>query len=316
LYFDVLLAEEAARLNEESVRRVRQALEETQAMQRAGLVGDYDVLRLEVELANLEPALRRALNDAEAARRALAVELALDDEEDLQIAGSLAGVTVAAAPATADPLVSSFGVEVGPTTSVEDLIELAERNRSDVRQVQLTEELRRTELRAEQAEYLPQVSFFANYGFSAQGDGGINPFGWGGGRSVRSPQAGLQVTIPIFSGFQRPARTDRIRATVAQAQTQGRLIAAQVENQVETLYDRVEEARIRAEAQQTAVAQATRGYEIASLQFREGLGSRLELTDAEVALRQSEFNLAQAVHDYLTARAQLDQAVGLVPEVN
>ena len=58
-----------------------------------------------------------------------------------------------------------------------------------------------------------------------------------------------------------------------------------------------------------------RRFEIARAQFREGLGSRLELTDAEVALRESEFNFAQAVHDYLTARAQLDQAVGMVPEV-
>jgi outer membrane protein len=314
-YFDVLLAEEAARLNEESVRRVRQALEETQAMQRAGLVGDYDVLRLEVELANLEPALRRALNDAEASRRALAVELAMEDVGDLQVAGSLGAVTVEPGQAAADPLVAGFGVEVTPATALDELIQLARANRSDVRQVELTEDLRRTELRAEQAEYLPQVSFFANYGYSAQSDGGIDPFGWGG-RSVRTPQAGLMVTLPVFGGFARPARTDQIRASLAQARTQGSLVAAQVENEIETLFDRVEEARMRTEAQRVAVGQATRGYEIASAQFREGLGTRLELTDAEVALRQSEFNLAQAVHDYLTARAQLDQAVGMVPDVS
>jgi outer membrane protein TolC len=44
--------------------------------------------------------------------------------------------------------------------------------------------------------------------------------------------------------------------------------------------------------------------------------SQLELTDAEVALRQSEFNYAQAVYDYLTARARLDEAVGQVPLVD
>ncbi len=44
--------------------------------------------------------------------------------------------------------------------------------------------------------------------------------------------------------------------------------------------------------------------------------SQFELTDAEVALRQSEFNYAQAVFDYLVARAQLDEATGLVPLVD
>jgi outer membrane protein TolC len=64
------------------------------------------------------------------------------------------------------------------------------------------------------------------------------------------------------------------------------------------------------------VQQATRGFEIASAQYREGLGSQFELIDAEVALRQSEFNYAQAVFDYLVARAQLDEATGLVPLVD
>jgi outer membrane protein len=313
-YFDVLLAEEAVRLNEESVRRVQQALTETQAMQRAGLVGDYDALRLEVELANLESNLRRAGNDAEAARRTLAVELGMDDGVELNVAGSLRSVEIDTADAAADPFLTSFGVTVDAATTVDQLIAQANRSRSDMRQVQLTEELRRTELRMEQSEYLPRVSFFATYGINAQADGGINPFGWSRGNSVTSPQAGIQVTVPIFDGFRRPARINQMRSTVRQTETQGSLLSAQTDNQVRTLFDQVEEARLRASDQQTAVARATRGYEIASAQFREGLGTRLELTDAEVALRQTEFNLAQSVHDYLTARAMLDQAVGVVPE--
>ena len=49
------------------------------------------------------------------------------------------------------------------------------------------------------------------------------------------------------------------------------------------------------------------------MEYREGLGSQLQITDAENALRQSEFNYAQAVYDYLIARARLDTALGTVP---
>jgi outer membrane protein len=77
-----------------------------------------------------------------------------------------------------------------------------------------------------------------------------------------------------------------------------------------------DEALERARGQRLAVTQAARGFEIATAQYREGLGSQLELTDAEVALRQSEFNYAQAVYDYLVARAELDQATGQVPLVD
>ena len=57
-------------------------------------------------------------------------------------------------------------------------------------------------------------------------------------------------------------------------------------------------------------------FEIASAQYREGLGSQLELTDSEVALRESEFNYAQAAYDFLVAQANLDLAVGSVPMVD
>ncbi len=77
----------------------------------------------------------------------------------------------------------------------------------------------------------------------------------------------------------------------------------------------MEESRTRAQAQRLARGQAERGYEIASAQYREGISSQLEVTDAEVALRQSEFNLAEAVYDYLVARARLDQALGMEPGV-
>jgi outer membrane protein TolC len=84
---------------------------------------------------------------------------------------------------------------------------------------------------------------------------------------------------------------------------------------VKTLFEGVGESHSRAQAQKFAVTQAQRGYEIARAQYREGIGSQLELTDAEVALRQSEFNYAEAIHDWLTAEARLDQAVGIVPEI-
>ena len=79
--------------------------------------------------------------------------------------------------------------------------------------------------------------------------------------------------------------------------------------------DGLSEARSRASAQHLAVAQASRGFEIAAACYREGTASRFEQTDAEVALRRSEFNYARAVYDYLSARARLDLASGRVPFV-
>ena len=319
-YYGLLLAQEQVRLTDNSVRRVRQSLEETKALNRAGIASDYDVLRLEVELANLVPNLRRAENAVLQARRQLAVELDLPATDTLEVQGALASIDLR------DPSANSpenrailtfvgFG-GVGEVERVEEAVSLAREMRSDLRQLQLTESLRKTEMRLEQVEYLPRVSFFGNYVISAQDNGGPNFFASGDGQRAYARNIGISVSLPLFQGFSRDARIDQRRAVLRQAETETEYVGDQVVSEVRTLVERAEEAYLRATGQRLAVDQAQRGFEIASAQYREGLGSQLELTDAEVALRQSEFNYAQAVYDYLVARADLDQATGRVPLVD
>jgi outer membrane protein TolC len=312
------LAQEQARLTENSVRRVRESLDETSALNRAGLASDYDVLRLEVELANLEPNLRRALNAVQQSRRQLGVELDLDAEtaETLAVAGTLATMNLDEPEANSadNQEILAFGGAVLAADGAADpeSVERALAARSDVRQLALTESLRKTEMRLEQVEYLPRISFFGNYAINAQQNGSPEFFGH---PRAYTRNVGVQVTVPIFQGFQRDARIDQKRAVLRQAETQTRYARSQARSEVRDLIDRADEARQRASGQRMAVGQAGRGFEIARAQYREGLGSQLELTDAEVALRQSEFNYAQAVYDYLVAQARLDEAAGQVPMV-
>jgi len=317
-FYDALLAQEQKRLVEASVNRVRESLAETEAMNRAGISADYDVLRLQVELTNLEPNLRRAENAETAARRQLAVELAMEDLDELEIEGSLAAMDIddLGANSAANLEVLQFaGTPNAFRMDPSEAVSVAGDSRSDLRQLYLTEELRQAELKADQFEWLPKVSLFGTWNYSAAANDRPDFFGSPTGRA-EAVFAGVTLTVPIFTGFSRQAIVDQKRATLRKAQTQTEYVTDQAETQVLNLIDQVSEARVRAFAQQTAVGQATRGFEIAGAQYREGLGSQLERTDAENALRQSEFNYAQAVYDFLVARANLDEALGTVPMVD
>jgi outer membrane protein TolC len=317
-YYGLLLAQEDRRLIENSVGRVRRSLEETMALQRAGLASEYDVLRLQVELANLEPNLRRTANAVSQARRTLALELNLDDMEELSVTGSLAEMDpedLEANEGANREILEITGVGLELMEDRGDLLSRAYESRSDLKQLELTEKLRTAELRVQQVEYFPKVSLFGNYSVNAQQNGAPDWFGDEMSRAT-SKWVGIQVTLPVFTGFKRDARIDRQRAVLNQARNQSQLARLQAESQVKSLQEQAGEALQRARAQRLAVSQAQRGFEIASAQYREGMSSQLELTDAEVALRQSEFNYAQAVFDFLVARAQLDEAAGSVPMVN
>ena len=316
LYYGLLLAQEQARLVENSVERVRKSLHDTRALNAAGIAADYDVLRLEVELGNLEPNLFRARNAVTRARRELGIELALDDLEGFRVAGSLAEIDLddfeANSPENREILgFSNLAME--PLT--EDVVRAAREGRSDLRQLFFSEQLRQSELSLERVQYLPEIVLFGSYGVLAQQNGNPAFFGRSNQRTYAS-QAGIRITWPIFSGFSKDARVDQRRASLRQAETVSRVARARAESEVETVWDQMVEARARADAQRRAVQQASRGFEIASAQYQEGLGSQLELTDSEVALRQSEFNYAQAAYDFLVAQANLDLAKGSVPMVD
>jgi outer membrane protein TolC len=318
-YYQLLLQQEQLRLIQKSVQRVRASLEETRALNRAGLASDYDVLRLEVELANLEPNLLRVENSVHQSQRQMALELDLPEGQPVAVEGSLADMDLSspAANDASNRQVLAFAGFMGEGMEALDrAVGMAQELRSDLRQLQLTESLRKTEMRLEQVEYFPRITFFGNYVISAQDNGDPNFFARGDGQRAYGRNVGVRVSVPIFQGFRRDARIDQKRAALRQAETQTRLAEDQARLQVQNLMEQTDESLLRAQGQKRAVEQAQRGFEIASAQYREGLSSQLELTDAEVALRQSEFNYAQAVYDYLVARAQLDQATGRVPLVD
>ncbi|MFQ5747632.1 MAG: TolC family protein, partial [Gemmatimonadota bacterium] len=144
-YFDVLLARERVRVTENSVARVESTLEETKAMNRAGLASDYDVLRLEVQLANLRPNLRRNRNALAASERTLALEMGLGEDRRVAVAGELHSVDLEAGAdntAANRDLLRFVGYRGALDTPVEELRATALRMRSDVRQARLDRELR------------------------------------------------------------------------------------------------------------------------------------------------------------------------------
>ncbi|UCC71241.1 MAG: TolC family protein [Gemmatimonadota bacterium] len=318
-YYQALLAHEEVRVTEESVSRTEETLRETEGLYRVGLASSYDVLRLEVRLANLRPNLRRARNAALAAERDLSVEMGLDEVSPVRVAGRLHDMNLAAADANEGEnreLLRLVGFRNALDASFESLYELAQRMRSDLRQAQLNYELQDARVKHERTSMYPRLEAFFNYGIIAQEDGPPNPFGENSNQRTTSAVLGVSLEIPVFSGFQRSARVQQRKLERNQARVQLELLEQQTANQIRTALDALGEARERAEAQAGAVDEARRGYEIVTAQYLAGVSSQLEVTEGEVLLRETEFNYAQAVYDYLIAQSDLDDAVGLVPLVD
>jgi outer membrane protein len=316
-YLATLLSQEEYRLIQNSVERTRKTLDETRGLNRAGLASSYDVLRLEVQLANLEPNLRRAENLLAERKRDLLIEMGLDPGTSIDVQGSLAEIDIAPRAVNTEEnaaLIEAVGYPVPEVVPIDDLTQTASEWRTDLRQQRLNIDLENARLSSQKAEYYPTLSLFLNYNVTAQTNGQWFADFFGSVNSrTKFAATGVSIQFPIFRGFSRDARIQQTKATLGQLDAQLQRSRLQVHNELQTVVSALEEARLRVQTQGRAVGQAQRGFEIASAEYREGLGSQLQITDAENALRQSEFNYAQAVYDYLMARSQLDAAAGTVP---
>ncbi|MFQ5550623.1 MAG: TolC family protein [Gemmatimonadales bacterium] len=210
-------------------------------------------------------------------------------------------------------LLSAVGLPLQVRTDFRELMEVALEQRSDLRQQRLNVGLEESRLAVEQANYFPKLSFFTNYNVTAQEDGSPNFFGTANQRTTAAA-SGIRIELPVFNGFAREARVQQIRASVRSNEVQLDRLERVASNEIQTQLETLEETQLRVATQPGAVRSARRGFEIALAEYSAGVGSQLQVTDAEEALRLAEFNHAQAIFDYLIARARLELAVGLVPD--
>ncbi len=270
-----------------------------------------------MQLANIFPNLRRTANAVTEAERSLAIEMGLPRVEQAGAAGSLADIdldSIAANDEANRRILEFTGTGDVRAEDADSLFAVAQLRRSDLRQLEMQIELEEARVSVERSEMFPTLSAFFNYNLFAQENGGLNFFGVAGGRATSSA-VGLQLSVPIFSGLRRWNRVEQRQIAVRQVEERLSDLRQRAENDVRTTLNQLLEAQSRAFAQRSTVKQAQRGFDIVSREYLAGTKTRLEVTEADQSLRDSELNYAQAVYDYLVAKARLDHSVGTVPAV-
>ena len=86
----------------------------------------------------------------------------------------------------------------------------------------------------------------------------------------------------------------------------------EVKTELATIISKWKEAVTQLDIQETTVKSAELNYRMIDDRFRNSLGSRLELTDAELALTQAKINYLNAVYNLRMLHVELQQALGLL----
>ncbi|MBN1928340.1 MAG: TolC family protein [Chlorobiaceae bacterium] len=290
-YYDVLIAAENRKLVEQSIARWEESRRDTNALFRQGVAADLDTLKAWLSVENLRPDLIRAQNAEAITVTKLKVVMGIDQQIPLALSDSLA-----------------FR-EISAPSGVDAAYREALANRPDIRSLGLQVEAEDEKVTAARSEGLPVLSAFGQLEAQTQfdDDTALDKTRWPVSSSV-----GMQLSVPIFSGFATSARIEQAKIGRLQQKTRYEDLKAQVRADVEMRLANLIESRKRIDVQSKTIAVAERSYRITRLCLREGIGSRLELTDSELQLQTAKTNYLQAVYDYLIAATELEKSLGRI----
>lgn len=317
-YYNVLVAEEQLRLQEATVERLQKNLDENESRQRAGLIDEYEVLQVRVQLSNQRPQLTQAKYAVNEAYRELAVVLGIPIELEFMVQGDLNNFVITNQQAT-DKInenlkkvdkMTPYQYEKKPS-----LVDRAADLRGDIRILEKQNELKIQEMKAIKSRLLPTLSANYNLNWTAAQAGHPVFFGTEDSRA-RSQTLGFTLSLPIFEGFERSANLSIAQIEKKDLEEQQRAALRSAKNEIQSAKEDLDEAIDTAPARKKALQLAQKGYDRARARLDNGLGSQLDVTNAELQLREAEANYAQMVFNYLSAKAQYDQAVGMVPFVD
>ncbi len=123
---------------------------------------------------------------------------------------------------------------------------------------------------------------------------------------------GATLTVPIFSGFSSPNQVAEARANLKNLKAQEMAMRQNIRLEGEQAYLSLKEAEEAVRVTEKALGQAQKKYGLAIGRYQAGVGSPLEVTDAEVSLANVRVNYIQSLAGYKIAEAKIEKAMGLV----
>jgi outer membrane protein len=183
--------------------------------------------------------------------------------------------------------------------------------RTELLALRKTEDLDQLNIVNAKAGYKPTLQVFAGYNvfnaqYAAQPMTPPLSLTW----TFQGFDAGGQVSWDIFDGLLTHGKVMQAKANYSRSRNDYADEAREIELEVRTAYSDFVEATEVLDSQRTVTAEAEEALREARARFDAGTGTQLDVLDAETSLTQARTTNAQALHDYDTARARLERAIG------
>lgn len=280
-YYQALAAETVLKVSRAVVENRRLVLRQITALAQSSLKSTLDVSFADVAASDAELTLVRAENDVQASQARLAAALGTAQSEQFELVD--------------EPLPPPLEPQR------EQLIAQALKDRPDLAALRLSRDSAQRYAQAEHALSRPTVTLMGVAGGLPANDSRLN-------RSYSA--AGINVSVPLLNGKLYAARWSEAQLRTEALDRDVDDLTLRVSEQVRVAWLEADSAFRRLDVTARLVSQAKQSLRLAQTRYDSGLGSMVELNQAQVSQVSAEIAAAGAKYDYLSRRAGLAFVLG------
>lgn len=288
-YYALLLAVDSKKVIEENHATAKMNAEIFSNKFKLGTASEYDVLRANVAVTNLEPSILEADNSINQCLLQLKVLMGMDVRANVA-----PGLTL-----------EQYKDEMLRYAPIDTTLAM----NSDLRKVDIQTEYLKKALDVQKAAWYPTLTGSVNYMWNSMSNG--NPFQnfqWSGYST-----AGLTLSFPLFTGGQRYYKQKQAEVSLREMKWQRENLERSLGMQVKTQLDHIDKSLVQISSNEGGVRQAEKAKDIMQKSFKIGAASFIQLRDTEDALMSARLAYYQAIYDYLVAQSNLELVLGKAP---
>ena len=281
-FYGVLLAKESLAVMTQVYDNAQANYEKTLQRYNVGKASELEKLRAQVNVMNTEPNVSSAENAVLLATWQLKAVMGLNLETDIEAEGDLKDYT--------QQLLT-------PYVNEDDI-----NSNSSLMQLDIQDRMLESTIRMQKKQYLPTLAASINYNYSAMGDESLRWF--------PSSTAAVSLNIPVFDGFQKHFAIKQSKISRDMLAVQREDAERQIRIAIRNYNDRIALCVKNYTAANSTVEIAQKSYQISEKMYEVGKATLVELNDAQLALQQAQLTQAQAIYEFMVAKASLDELIG------
>ena len=287
-YYEILRCRDMMNVREEEVNALQEHLNKSTIRYREGVVAKSDILASTVSLADAKQNYVTARGEYEKSMANLNNIIGLPTETPLLIRDEMNYTTYE------------------PTE--ENCVEYALENRPDYFSAEYVIKQAEAAIKIAEAGRKPTID--ASISKSAESDRIFKSDG------NRNWQARVDLQWNIFDNGVTSASVNEMRARLKKTQSLATQLADSIQLEVHNAYIDLRTAEENISTTQIAVSRAEEDYHLAQVRYVEGVGTNLEVIDAQEKLTQARTNYFSSLYAYNVSKAALEKAMGIPIDIN